>query len=520
MRSPLDNRCPAVTVQEVPLGVIVTPITGGVFVTDLIAAPGAETASTEVIADTVPADTVPPVDRPVEWAPHEPAPKKRRLGLWIGLGVGVLVIGAAAASTILIAPGTTIAGVPVGGLTPGAAADVLASRVADTTVTLTDVDGEVVLSGADLGATIDARALADAAFASFPMWNLGSWMPAPIEADITLDPDVAANALRDAVPDSYLDAVDATVAFDEATGIYLASPAVPGTGIDLDALTAAITTAVAEGETAINFSGAPTEAAAAVDDQAAETITAELNTMLASIGFYVGEERTVPIAPAVAASWLSIVDEDGELHIDVDRSAIQATVDTLPGLVNVAPVNATTITNSAGTALSDLTAGVAGRALGDVSSTASDFAEQLATGNGIYQLPVEEVPFAVTNVVRKIDVNLSTQTISLTENGAVIDSWRVSSGVSGYETKPGNFTINWKLTSQNMGNQDTTKAPGYYQPNVKWVMYFNGDQALHGVYWHSAWGSTRSHGCVGMPEWRAQQVFNWAPEGVEISVHY
>ena len=90
--------------------------------TDLIEAPGADTAPTTTVTSTLPPNDG---DRPVEWAPREPAPKKRRVGLWVGIGVGALVLAGAAASTILIAPGTTIAGIPVGGLTPGAAAEVV-----------------------------------------------------------------------------------------------------------------------------------------------------------------------------------------------------------------------------------------------------------------------------------------------------------------------------------------------------------------------------------------------------------
>jgi lipoprotein-anchoring transpeptidase ErfK/SrfK len=117
-------------------------------------------------------------------------------------------------------------------------------------------------------------------------------------------------------------------------------------------------------------------------------------------------------------------------------------------------------------------------------------------------------------------VNLSTQVVSAIENGAVVDSWSVSSGAGDFSTHPGSFSVGWKTASQNMGNRDLTKAPYYFQPDVKWVMYFNGDQALHGVYWHSNWGTPMSHGCVGMPEWRAQWLFDWTPQGVGVNVHY
>ncbi|OZB81296.1 L,D-transpeptidase [Microbacterium sp. 13-71-7] len=40
------------------------------------------------------------------------------------------------------------------------------------------------------------------------------------------------------------------------------------------------------------------------------------------------------------------------------------------------------------------------------------------------------------------------------------------------------------------------------------------------MYWHDNWGTPMSHGCVGMPEWRAQWLFDWTPQGTEVNVHY
>lgn len=493
-------------------------ITGGEFVTDLISAAGADTAQTTAVTSALPPNSGGPS---VEWAPHEPAPKKRRVGLWISLGAGALVLAAGVASIFLIAPGTTIAGVAVGGLTPGAATDAVNSRLANLEITLTDVAEEQVVTGAELGAAIDAGTLAEQAFASHPMWNLGAWMPEPITGTITLDSALASDTLRSLVPASYTDAVDAAVVFDAGSGTYVTTAAEAGTGINLDDLTAAVTTALADGDSSLNYSGAPAEAPALIGDQAAADAAGELNTMLGTIGFYVGEERTVPIEPAVAATWLNVVEDETTLSITADESAIQAVVDTLPDLVNRAAVNAESIVNAGGDVLREVVAGVTGRELGDVSSAASDFAEQLANGDASFELEVNETAFETATLLREIDINLRTQTVTALENGVAVDSWLVSSGLDGqYATQTGSYAVGWKTSSQNMGNRDLSKAPHYYQPDVKSVMYFNGDQALHGVYWHSNWGTPMSHGCVGMPEWRAEWLYNWTPEGVNVNVHY
>ncbi|MGM1017475.1 MAG: L,D-transpeptidase family protein [Actinomycetota bacterium] len=486
--------------------------------TDLATAPGAETGASDApTAPLSPDDNGP--DRPVEWAPQEPAPRKRRVGLWIGIGAGVLLLGAGAVSTILIAPGTTVAGIPIGGLTPGAASEVLSTHLASTEITLTDVPGDVVVTGADLGAAIDATALADEAFASHPMWNVTTWMSEPIPADITLDAAAAESVLRASVPSSYVDPVNASVVFDKGEAEYVVVPSEPGTAVDVDALTVALTDAVGTGAQTASFSGAPTEALAPISDEDAQTMATSMNEMLESVGFYVGDSRTVPVRATTVANWLSAVEDDGALRIAADQTEIQKVVDMLPGRVDRDPVNARNVVDSGGEVLRELTEGVNGRELGDTSSIASDFAAQLETGDASYQLEVTETDFKTTEVFRRIEVDLGAQRTYLFENDKVVNSWAISSGTSATPTDVGNFRVYAHLSIQDMRgtNPDGSK---YVTENVPWVTYFNGDEAFHGAYWHSNFGTPMSHGCVNMPVDAAKYLYEWAPLGLEVSVHH
>lgn len=501
------------------------------FVTDLISAQDAKTeklteaGSADTVAltpsgDDTPTDAMPPQsgDQPLAWAPIEPAPKKKRLGLWIGLGVGAVVIGAGAASMILIAPGTTVAGIPVGWLTPGAAADVISAHVAETEVTLTGAGDDVVLTGSELGAAVDASALADKAFAEHPMWNVGAWMGEPVAGEITLDPSTADAALRDAVPTSFEDPVDAGVVFDAATGSYVITPSATGTGVDVAALSEAFTDTIADGGKSFEFPGGPAEAAPAVTDEDATTLATSINTMLGTIGFYLGEERTVPVDAATASTWFTVVDDDGTLRIEADQAAIQATVDALPAAVDRAPVNATQIVDSSGKVLRTESEGVNGRALSDTSNLASDVADKLEAGEGVFPISVTETPFTAVTLLRKIDVNLSSQTATLYENGAVVRSWKISSGKAATPTDVGNFKVYAHVRSQTMKSREPDGSITE-TPNVPWVTYFNGDEGFHGTYWHSNFGNRMSHGCVNMPIDVAKFVYEWSPVGMEVSVH-
>lgn len=493
--------------------------------TDLISAPGAaagapdDDRTTAALATVdAPTEALPPTsgDQPLAWAPVEPAPKKRRLGLWIGIGVGVVLLGAGAASAVLIAPGTTVAGIPVGWMTPGAAAEAIETHLSDTEVVLTGAGDGVVVTGADLGASVDATALADEAFASRPMWNLGAWMGEPVAADISFDTEKASSALRDAVPTSFVDPVDAGVAFDAAKAAYAVTPSAAGTAIDVGDLNAAFVEAVSTGSTSFEYPDGPAEALPAISDDDAAATAASLNTLLTEVGFYVGDERTVPVKPAVVATWLTVVSEDGQLRIEADPQAIQATVDTLPGLVDRAPVDAKNIVDSAGAVLRTEQAGVTGRALGDTSDVAERFAEQLTAGDGAFALTVSETPFETVNLFRKIEIDLGSQRAYLFENNQVVNSWAVSTGLPDTPTPTGNFKVFAHTAMQDMGCYEG--AP-YCTEDVPWITWFTTNIGFHGTYWHSNYGNRMSHGCVNLPIDLAKYVYDWSPVGLEVAVY-
>jgi lipoprotein-anchoring transpeptidase ErfK/SrfK len=452
------------------------------------------------------------------WAPSEPAPRSpRRAALWIGLPATATAVALVAASLVLIAPGAAVAGVSVGGLTPGAAADAIAARLAETTLVLEGPDGQFTVTGADLGASVDATAAAEAAFAAHPMWNPAGWFPADIDAPVSLDEAQATEALRAVAGDLFLDPVDASIAFDPASASYVVTEAVPGEGIDLGTVRTALQDAFDRGAGSITVDVAvvPVEAAATTDEAA--TTAAELNGMLDVVGFYVGDERTVPVDRAVAASWLTVGVEDGAFTVEADPAAIQTVVDGLPAAVNRDPVNATVVTDSAGEVLREETAGVTGRAIENTDGIGNQFAGMLGDGQAVFPLTVTETPFTTTTLARRIEVNLSTQRTYLYENDQVVQSWAISSGLPGSPTLPGNFRIGWKTPMQDMGC-----FPGapYCTENVPWVAYFNGDQGFHGAYWHNNFGSVMSHGCVNLPVSAAKYLYDWAPKGTQVWVHY
>jgi lipoprotein-anchoring transpeptidase ErfK/SrfK len=118
---------------------------------------------------------------------------------------------------------------------------------------------------------------------------------------------------------------------------------------------------------------------------------------------------------------------------------------------------------------------------------------------------------------RAVVVSLSMQALWAYENGEVVRSTYVSTGMEGTPTPVGLFWVNNKFPIETM--EGTIAGEDYLVKDVPDVMYFNdqGD-ALHGAYWHSNFGVPMSHGCVNLPLDVAAWMYEWAPMGMAVQI--
>jgi lipoprotein-anchoring transpeptidase ErfK/SrfK len=116
--------------------------------------------------------------------------------------------------------------------------------------------------------------------------------------------------------------------------------------------------------------------------------------------------------------------------------------------------------------------------------------------------------------VRWIDVDLTHQQLAAYEGDELVRFTAISSGLSRTPTPAGQYHIWIKL------RYDDMTGPGYYLPNVPYVMYFHGGFGLHGTYWHANFGYPMSHGCVNLPMEEAEWLYFWATVGTMVNIHY
>jgi LysM repeat protein len=121
-------------------------------------------------------------------------------------------------------------------------------------------------------------------------------------------------------------------------------------------------------------------------------------------------------------------------------------------------------------------------------------------------------PAPVYRTGREIVVDLSNSSVYAYEDGVLVYEVLGSTGLPATPTVQGSFTVRTKVRAQTMS------GPGYWLPNVEWVMYFYQGYALHGAYWHNNFGQPMSHGCVNLTNEDARWLYEWAEVGTPVTV--
>ncbi len=117
---------------------------------------------------------------------------------------------------------------------------------------------------------------------------------------------------------------------------------------------------------------------------------------------------------------------------------------------------------------------------------------------------------------RWVHVDLDQQVLVAYEGTTPVFATLIASGKEGYDTPAGVFRVRHKYISITMSGEDPVEGI-YDVAEVPWTQYYHGSYALHGAYWHDAFGNVRSHGCTNIAPTDARFLFRWTtpqvPEG-------
>ncbi len=129
---------------------------------------------------------------------------------------------------------------------------------------------------------------------------------------------------------------------------------------------------------------------------------------------------------------------------------------------------------------------------------------------------------------KRIEVSLARQELCAYESGHLIFRTRISSGIPDKSPKEngvatitpdGVFHVTKKTPMRHMGDGHVTPdLEAYELPGVPWVSFFHETGvAFHGTYWHTDFGTPRSHGCVNMRPEEAKWLYRWTTPSASVS---
>lgn len=152
---------------------------------------------------------------------------------------------------------------------------------------------------------------------------------------------------------------------------------------------------------------------------------------------------------------------------------------------------------------------------------------QLATGDidndddlELLTTPWRSTIHGRTEYQKYIEVSIDEQRLYAYENGYVVRTFFVSTGVVKYPTQLGNFSVTAKIEKK---DYEWTYGPdhpdNYDLKDVQWNLRFAPTYYLHYAYWHNNFGRRMSHGCVNINKENSKWLYEWAEVGTPVIIH-
>ena len=127
-------------------------------------------------------------------------------------------------------------------------------------------------------------------------------------------------------------------------------------------------------------------------------------------------------------------------------------------------------------------------------------------------VPAETGP----DTCRFIYANLATQTLTVYDNCKLVFATLISSGKNSW-TFEGRFAILYKVEYSSI-TPPATSTSEYYIEGVPYFMTYSGNFGFHAAYWHDAFGSAASHGCINLSPADAKWLYDWAGLGERVII--
>ncbi len=427
-----------------------------------------------------------------------------------------------------VLPNVYVGSAPVSNLAPQEVRKTVEAQAAQLKVAFQDDSGVATVDATDLGVMVDVDATVEKAMLSRRsrdvLGNLELWQRQSVPLVYTNDAGMLKDYIVKHYPKTYVDPQDAQLEFNDATQQFDVKPGVPGKGFDIKRFESALPDLAANPRLlALPITTVPVQPL--ISDEAAKKAQKDINQQVATLLEFKQSGKVVyTVQPKQIAQWVHFIPDTtaGTLTPDFDTAKIEQFLrDDVSAKVTTTPIDRKIIKDKATGQESVVQAGRKGYQVNDADKLAGDVINALKKREAFSrELDIVEAPFKTVTITGSgtwIEVDLSQQRLTLWLGDEVVGSWLISSGKAATPTVIGEGRIYKKYPLQTMTG--TINGEYYYVPNIKWVSYFEGGEAIHGTYWHSNFGHPMSHGCINMTEDAAKIIYDNAPIGTKVIVH-
>jgi hypothetical protein len=475
-------------------------------------------------------------------------PRRRQIA-WL-VAACLVLVGLAGAGAVYTntysgdkaAPGVTLGGIDVSGLTSQDIAEQAAARLRDLRFTLTQDGQSVHATAQDLGVSADpqlvARKAIDAA-AGQPFWRrLNPWVPKAVPLATQLNQEQLGQFLEQSFISENEATKDASAEFNPETGTFDVVPSITGIKIDpsqvADAVTAYLADTTAPNQLDVTAESNPPAISDSAARRAVTQATAALDRVITfSNGLTGNRARTFQLPSDLIGQWTVFTPntESGELEVSYNEALIsQELPAVLHQEVAIPAQNQVTLLYPGTTQQIGVSQwGIDGLKVSDPPAIVQQVTNALVAGQDVaIDVPLVDDPhesetreppsnYDEPHGAKWIDVNRSTFWATLYEGTTPVGSYVISIGKRSTPTPTGVFYVYLKYEHQIMRGPESDP----YESPTQWVSYFTGGVAFHSAPWNEPnnWQRGVSHGCVNMKTRDARTVFDFAPVGTKVVVH-
>ena len=140
---------------------------------------------------------------------------------------------------------------------------------------------------------------------------------------------------------------------------------------------------------------------------------------------------------------------------------------------------------------------------------------QIGENKWVHQFHVAKIQptdkSADVDTERWISIDLYEQTLIAYQGDKPVFATLIATGQDRWPTVEGVHHIYYRKTRKHMSG-GVVGDDYYFLEEVPWTMFFDEGRALHGAYWHDAFGYRRSHGCVNLSITDAHWLYKWVAE--------